>query len=226
MTDDTTAAMPAAIPDRSGDPEPDDSGPAPIQFFFEFSSPYSYFAAHRIDDMARLYDRTVEWRPILLGPLFKNSGNKPLTEQPLKGIYSKHDMARCARFFGLTFDFPDPFPFPAVAAARAVWWLKDQGEEERAHKLALSLFDAAYADGRDIRTDEVVVALASDLGVDAHALSTALGDQAVKDRLRDEIERAVEAGVCGAPFFIVDDEPFWGADRLDHVERWLATGGW
>lgn len=222
MTDDTTA---------STDPEPDDGGPAPILFYFEFSSPYSYFAAHKIDDMARLYDRAVEWRPILLGPLFQSSGNKPLTEQPLKGVYSKHDMARCARFFGLTFDFPDPFPFPAVAAARAVWWLKDQkgeawGDEEGAHKLALALFDAAYADGRDIRSAEAVVELASGLGVDAHALSTALGEQAVKDRLRVEIERAVEAGVCGAPFFVVDGEPFWGADRLDHVERWLATGGW
>lgn len=208
------------------DPEPDEGGPAPIRFYFDFSSPYSYFAAHKIDDMARLYDRTVDWRPILLGPLFQSSGNKPLTEQPLKGAYSKHDMARCARFFGVPFTFPEPFPFPSVPAARAVWWRKAEGDEAGAHDLARALFDAAFGEGQDIRAAETVVEIAGGLGVDAKALGEALGDQAVKDRLRAEVEAAVGAGVCGAPFFIVDDEPFWGADRLDHVERWLATGGW
>ena len=67
---------------------------------------------------------------------------------------------------------------------------------------------------------------AAALGVDAQELTAALGDQAVKDRLKSEVDRAVELGVCGAPFIIVDGEPFWGSDRLQQVEDWLRTGGW
>jgi 2-hydroxychromene-2-carboxylate isomerase len=201
------------------------AGPAPVVFYFDFSSPYSYFAAHKIDDIARLYGREVDWRPMLLGPVFQQSGGKPLLDQPLKGTYSQHDMRRCARALGLPFTFPETFPFPSVAAARAVWWLKGQ-DEALAHRTATALFDTAFAEGRDIRPAETVVEVAGSEGADTAALSAALQDQAVKDRLRQAVEQAIADGVCGAPFFVVDGEPFWGADRLDHLERWLATGGW
>ena len=121
--------------------------------------------------------------------------------------------------------FPEVMPFPSIAAARAVYWVQDR-DPEQARRLCLNLYDRAFAHGADIRDAAAVVDAAGEVGIDTAALSAALQDPAVKERLKAENDAAMAAGVCGSPFFVVDGEPFWGADRLDHVERWLATGGW
>ena len=91
----------------------------PILFYFDFSSPYAYIAAHKIDQIAALYGREVDWRPTLLGAIFQQTGAKPLTETGLKAEYSKHDFLRTTRSFGLPFTMPDSFPFASIAAARS-----------------------------------------------------------------------------------------------------------
>jgi 2-hydroxychromene-2-carboxylate isomerase len=89
---------------------------APIDFYFDFSSPYGYLAAQKIDALAAKYGRAVDWRPVLLGVIFKETGMAPLTVVPLKGEYSKRDFARSARFHGITgFRMPSKFPIPAQA---------------------------------------------------------------------------------------------------------------
>ncbi|NQW11792.1 MAG: 2-hydroxychromene-2-carboxylate isomerase [Alphaproteobacteria bacterium] len=210
---------------ESSDTAPSSETRAPIEFYFDFSSPYGYLAAHKIDDIARLYGRTVDWKPVLLGVIFKSTGAQPLLDIPLKGAYAHRDMERTARFLGVPLAFPEVMPFPSIPAARAVYWIKDQ-DADLAATVARALYDEAFGKGGDIRDAEVVVRIAAEHGVDADALTAALGDPAVKERLKFEVEAALQAGVCGSPFFVVDGEPFWGADRLDHVERWLATGGW
>ncbi len=72
----------------------------------------------------------------------------------------------------------------------------------------------------------MVARIAKGVGADAEALSEALADDPIKERLKAEVQAAIDRGVFGSPFVIVDGESFWGADRLDHVEVWLATGGW
>lgn len=203
-----------------------EKGGDPILFYFDFSSPFAYLAAHKLNEIAKLYGREVDWRPTLLGAVFKINGNKPLMDQPLKGAYARRDLERCARLMGIPLSFPESFPFLSVAAARAVWWLKGRGNEALAQKLALALFDAAFQNEQAINSADAVIGIASELGIDAGELRAALNDPAVKERLKIEVDASIEAGVCGAPFFVVDGEPFWGADRLDHVERWLSTGGW
>ena len=205
--------------------DPSAGGKGPIEFYFDFSSPYGYLAAQKIDAMAQLYERTVDWNPILLGVIFKTTGAQPLLEIPIKGDYARRDMERTARMLGVPFKVPEVMPFASVPAARAVYWAKDQ-ETDQSVALAKALYDTAFAEGGDIRDAEAVVRVAGAVGLDTAALTAALGDEAVKTRLKVEIEKAMQAGVCGSPFFMVDGEPFWGADRLDHVERWLATGGW
>jgi len=202
-----------------------ETGGDPILFYFDFSSPFAYLAANKINDVAALYDRAVDWRPTLLGAIFKLNGNTPLLDQPLKGDYARRDLARCARMMGLPMEFPEKFPFMSVAAARAVWWLKGK-DEALAQAVALALFNAAFQEARAIDSAEAVIAIAADNGVEAGELQAALNDPAVKDKLKTEVDASIAAGVCGAPFFIVDGEPFWGADRIDHIERWLSTGGW
>lgn len=196
-----------------------------IDFYFDFSSPYGYLASCFIDDIAARHGRDVSWHPILLGPVFQQSGNSPLVSQPLKGAYAIRDFPRTARYLKVPFVMPSPFPIATVAAARAFYWLHDR-DPIAAKALARQLFARFYAEGRDIGAVEAVLDVAASVGVDAQLLALQLTEQAVKDRLKREVDSAIERGVCGSPFFIVDGEPFWGSDRLAHVEEWLRTGGW
>ncbi len=198
---------------------------APIDFYFDFSSPYGYIASHRIDAIAAKHGRAVNWRPYLLGVAFKTTGMAPLSEQPMRGEYSLRDISRSARFHGVTLVMPEPFPVNALAPSRAYYWLLDQDAEE-AKTLAKALFGAYFAAGRNVSQAEVVADVAAEQGGDRAALLAALGDPAVKDRLRRETDEALERGAFGSPFVFVDGEPFWGNDRLDMVDKWLETGGW
>ena len=93
-------------------------------------------------------------------------------------------------------------------------------------KFARAVFHAYFLDDRDISKSETTIDLAADMGVDRDQISAALNDNAVKERLKTEVDLAIKKGVFGSPFIVVDGEPFWGADRLNQVEKWLETGGW
>ncbi len=198
---------------------------APIEFYFDFSSPYAYLAAQRIDEIGERHGREVAWKPFLLGVVFKTTRSEPLLGIPMKGDYARVDLPRAARLMGVSFTLPSPFPFMSVAAGRAFYWLADR-DPVRAKAFAKAVFQASFGEGRDMSGAAAVLETAEGLGVESGQLETALRDPAVKDRLRVEVEEAVAKGVCGSPFVFVDGEPFWGHDRLDHVDRWLETGGW
>lgn len=195
-----------------------------LDFYFDFSSPYGYFMAEQIDAVAARHGRAVTWRPFLLGAVYKQFGGQPLPSLPLKGPYSVHDFARSARFFGLECAMPENFPVSTQHAARAHYWLHDQ-DAELARRTSLALYRAYFRDGRDISAIDTVIAIAGAQGVSADALRDVLGSDSAKTRLRIECEAAIVRGVFGSPFVIIDDEPFWGADRLPQIERWLAEGG-
>ncbi|MGL1834016.1 2-hydroxychromene-2-carboxylate isomerase [Rhodocyclaceae bacterium SMB388] len=197
---------------------------AAIDFYFDFSSPFGYFMAEKIDEVAARHGRDVHWRPYLLGAVYKKLGEQPLPSRPIKGPYSVHDFARTGRFLGLKSRIPDNFPVGTQHAARAFYWLSDQ-DPVLARRFALATFRAYFVDGRDISQPEVVCDIAVDLGVDRAALQRALVDDAVKARLRAACDEALERGVFGSPYVIIDGEPFWGVDRLPQIERWLAEGG-
>jgi 2-hydroxychromene-2-carboxylate isomerase len=198
---------------------------APIDFYFEFASPYGYLASLKIDTIAAAYDREVVWRPIMLGAAFKASGSTPNVKAPLRAPYFFRDVPRCARLMGAPLVMPASLPMNSLTASRAYWWLS-ASDLDIAHGFAQAIFHAHWGLGRDMSTVEQVLEVAAEFGVGAEELRAALADPAVKERLKRETDQAIEAGVFGSPFIIVDGEPFWGADRLDQVERWLATGGW
>ena len=197
----------------------------PIDFYFDFSSPYGYLASTRIDALAARHGRSVAWRPILLGAVFKINGQQPLVSIPLKGNYAAHDLARSARLLKVPFKLPSKFPVGATAPSRAFYWVHDR-EPMLAKRLAQALYAAYFAQDRDISSPEATVSIAEKVGVDRADLEKALNDPAVKDRLRAEVDAAIARGVFGSPYFVVDGEPFWGSDRLDQLDRWLETGGW
>ncbi|MBL8839267.1 MAG: 2-hydroxychromene-2-carboxylate isomerase [Alphaproteobacteria bacterium] len=199
--------------------------PQPVEFWFDFSSPYGYLAAQRIDAIAARHGRDVAWKPFLLGVAFKIAGTAPLLDVPLKGAYSKHDFARSARLLGVSFKLPASFPFSGVAASRAFYWL-DGRDPALAVRFAKAAYHEAFGEGRDIVGAERVAAIAETLGIARADTLAALNDPAVKERLKREVDAGIAKGVFGSPYIIVDGEPFWGSDRLDQVDRWLATGGW
>jgi 2-hydroxychromene-2-carboxylate isomerase len=198
--------------------------PQPIEFFFDFSSPYGYIASRLIDDLAARHGREVTWKPILLGAIFKLTGGAPLTTIPLKGEYSQRDFPRTARFHGIPFTMPPQFPFSGVAANRAFYWL-DASAPKAARALAHALYDHAFS-GHDIANPEAVVEVAAGLGIDRAAVTAGMSSPEAKERTRAENDAAAARNVFGSPFIVVDGEPFWGSDRLDQVEKWLETGGW
>lgn len=195
-----------------------------IEFFFDFSSPYGYLAAQKIDALAARHGRAVDWRPMLLGVVFKQTGAMPLTEVPLKGTYSKRDFLRSARFHGIEFAMPPVFPIASQAPSRIVLWAKQQ-DPAAAARAARALYRAFFVDGLDISKPDIAADVAGKAGFDREAARAANDDPAIKDALKREVEGAIAAGVFGSPFVIIDGEPFWGIDRFDQIERWLANGG-
>jgi len=218
---------------------------APLEFYFDFASPYGYLASVDLERLASRHGRGVIWRPILLGAVFKITGVKPNLHHPLRGEYLLRDTVRFARLRGIPFTTPSSMPMSALAASRAFYWLDtldaldaagegsggggggDGGGSGRAVTLARAVFHSHFVEGRDLGPREAVAALAATcLGLDQRAVLAGIDQPEVKDRLRQETDRAIERGVFGSPFVFADGEPFWGADRLDQVDRWLDSGGW
>lgn len=196
-----------------------------LDFFFDFSSPYGYLASTQVDALAERFERSVRWRPYLMGVVMKITGSVPLVTRPMIDAYSIHDMHRSARLLDVPFRLPDPFPVPSVGACRAYYWIEARGSVA-ARAAAAALFRALFVDGRNIGETDVVLDVLAEQGHDRTEAADALRDPAVKARLEQAVEDAVEIGVFGSPMFVVDGEPFWGHDRLAQVEQWLETGGW
>jgi len=197
----------------------------PVKFYFDFSSPYSYFAAFKIDETCEALGRSVDWHPFLLGVAFKSTGSGPLTQVPVKGEYCENDWQRLARYMNVPWVLPDPFPVPTQAAGRAFYWLHDQ-DPAFAKRFAREVFMTYFGRGQDIASPDAVAGIAEPLGIEHGELAAALEDERVKQRLKDETQLALDAGVFGARYFIVDGEGFWGSDRMWMIRRWIERGGW
>jgi 2-hydroxychromene-2-carboxylate isomerase len=196
-----------------------------LEFWFDFASPYAYFAAPQVEPLAARHGRRTVWRPFLLGAVFKVTGMAPLVGMPLRGDYAKRDWARLARFHDVPFAPPPGHPGATVTACRAFYWVEER-DPAGAATFARALLDAYFGDGLDIAERAAVAAVAVRCGLDGDAVLAGADAPAVKARLRAVTDEAIARGVFGAPFFIVDGEPFWGADRLPMVDAWLSRGGW
>lgn len=193
----------------------------PIDFYFDFSSPYGYFAATRIEELAVNNGRLVNWHPVLLGVLFRTVGTAPLTTYPVKGEYAFHDFERTARFHGIPYNRPPRFPLATQAAARAMLWTAQAVGEARAIELAQAIFRAMFVDGVSIDEADEVLRIGASIGLDRDALAAGQESEPIRERLREETSQALARGVFGAPFMIVDGEPFWGFDRFNQLDAWL-----
>ena len=198
--------------------------PRVLDFWFDFSSPYSYIASEWIEATAARHGRTVRWHAILLGVTFAAAELKSPVFHPLKREYSLRDFERSARFHGVPCRMPEKFPLPTQNAARIFWWLHDTRGADDASRWAHHGLRAYFARGVDLSDAATLRGLAEEFGLDGAQAEAVWGDPAWKARLKAECDAAIAAGVFGAPFFIVDGEPFCGNDRRPQIERWLEKG--
>ena len=201
--------------------------PAPLQFYFDFISPFGYFASLRIEQIAARHGRTVEWHAMLLGvSVLKIMGLKPLLDTPLKGDYIRRDALRYMRRHGLQMQrkLDDPVMDPR-AAGRAFHWVKQQ-QPELATPLAHAIYHAYWAEGRDLSSAEAVASIVLPEGLDPQRLQEGINSPEASSGLRSAVDASLKAGVFGSPTVVVDGEPFWGVETFDLLEQWLASGGW
>lgn len=191
-----------------------------VHFWFDFASTYSYPAAMRIEPLAKARGVSVEWRPLLLGPIFAAQGWKdsPFNLYPAKGRYMMRDLARVCAELDLPFVLPKPFPQNSLLAARVATAL--EGAPRAAFTRAVYALE--FGEGRDISDPLTLAEALRRAGLGAALLEQAQ-TQEVKDALRAATEEARLAGVFGAPSFVAGgDELFWGNDRLEAALDWAA----
>ena len=196
----------------------------PIKFYFDFSSPYSYVASEWIEVLAARHGRTVRWHAILLGVAFQAAELKSPVSHPIKRDYTLRDFRRSARFEGLPYTQPEEFPIPTQNAARVFWWLDETQGATAAAAWARAGLRAYFTRGVMLSQPEALKTLAAGCGLDAQQAEAAWQDAHWKARLKRANDEAIGAGVFGAPFFVVEGEPFWGNDRKAQIERWLTQG--
>jgi 2-hydroxychromene-2-carboxylate isomerase len=196
--------------------------PLKIDFYFDFASPYAWLISDRLEHLASRHHGEVVWRPVLLFAILKAHGLPPPMETEAKRKYMLRDMERSARYYGVPYRQPASFPAVSSAAARLFYGLAEQ-DRARAKAFARRALRSHFVDGKDISRPEVVTEIAGQVGMPPCDIEAALKGERSKALLRYGIEEAIRRGVIGSPFVIVDDEPFFGADRLDLIEWWLQS---
>jgi len=197
---------------------------APLEFWFEFGSTYSYPAAMRIERLAREQGVPLVWRAFLLGPIFKDQGwnDSPFNLYPAKGRYMWRDLARICEAQGLPLQRPSRFPRNGLLAARVACrfagepWLPE---------FVRAVYDANFARDLEIAEPAVVAECLARAGQEPAARLEEAQSGAAKDALRAQSEQAQRLGLFGAPSFLVGDELFWGNDRLEAALAWQRRGG-
>jgi len=186
----------------------------PLEFWFDLSSNYSYLSLMRVEDLVHGSGIKIQWRPFLLGPVFKSLGwnTSPFVVQQAKGAYVRRDMERQCAKYDLPWTWPSEFPRRALLPMRvAVYgqgqpWFTDFCK----HIMLLN-----FAEDQEIDSPEVVADVLHRLGLPAPDIIGAVHSELFKKALRVQTQQAQEKGIFGAPMFVVDRELFWGNDRLE-----------
>lgn len=190
-----------------------------VEFYFDVGSPASYLAWTQIARLAERHGAEVVYQPMLLGGVFKATGNASPASVPAKGRYTRIDFERFARRYQVPFAQNPFFPINTMQLMRGAVALLD---DDQFQPYVDAVFRAIWVEGQNMGDPDVVARVLGGQGFDVAGLLQQINDPAVKERLRQITERAIERGVFGAPTFFVGDEMFFGQDRLDFVEAALA----
>ena len=196
-----------------------------VDYYFTPQSPWAYLGHERFADIARRAGSTVRVLPIDLGgKVFPISGGLPLGQRaPQRQAYRLLELQRHADFLELPLHVkPNFFPVPGDDASRLIIAVDLHDGVDAAIKISGAIFSACWAQERHIANEKVLVELLAECGLDAARLEQSYS-QAVQERYEVNTAQAIEAGVFGAPSYLIDGELFWGQDRLDFLERRLQS---
>ncbi len=189
-----------------------------IECFFDFGSPATYLAWTQLPALAARHNAKLLWRPMLLGALFKATGNQSPAMNPAKGRYMLIDFQRYAKHYGVPMKFNPFFPVNTMTLMRGAVALQD---DPRFNDYLRTVFNAIWVEEQNMGEPEVVARVLAKASFDTAALMALCSDEAVKAKLKANTEEAAARGAFGAPTVYVDGEMFFGQDRLPMIEKAL-----
>jgi uncharacterized protein (TIGR00369 family) len=194
--------------------------PAPIKFYFDFVSAYSYVAMNRIDALGARWGREVEWHCVPLPDILAHHEATSPRDQPAKFAHNSNDFPRLCAMNGLPVSVPPEVPPYGATLHRLVFWRLNRKDPALAKDFARAVDHQYFGTGKEVRTAQQLARACKARGVDLSLkeIQAAADDKRAHKALRDAFDRALADGMFGAPFTVLDGETFWGADRLDHVE--------
>lgn len=191
-----------------------------VEFYFDLGSPYSYLAYYRLLQIAEQQEIQIVYKPILLGGVFKATGNRSPIEIPVKGVYSILDMQRWAEYYQIPMQMNSHFPMNTLTLMRILTGVQLLHLEKFEQVLKL-LFDAMFGTPQNLNEPTVLAEVLKQSGFSVEDIMSMVQSDVVKQKLITETEQAIQRGIFGAPTFFVGDEMYWGQDRLHFVEQAL-----
>jgi 2-hydroxychromene-2-carboxylate isomerase len=191
-----------------------------LEFFFDFGSPTTYLAWTQLAKIAAEAGVAITWRPMLLGGVFKATGNQSPVSIPAKGRYMLQDMARFARRYGVPMAFNPHFPINTLTLMRGAAGYLDTPQFQ---PYVQAIFTAMWVEQKNLGKPEVIAEVLSAAGLDPLEFERLVNDHSVKERLKGITEQAIQRGAFGAPTFFVGEELHFGQDRLDFVAEALQA---
>ncbi|WP_404487509.1 2-hydroxychromene-2-carboxylate isomerase [Pseudomonas sp. HT11] len=192
-----------------------------LEFFFDLGSPATYLAYSQLPALCAATGATLVYQPMLLGGVFKATGNASPISVPAKGRYMFNDLARYAQRYNVTLKFNPHFPINTLMLMRAVTGMQ-RHQPERFQGFIDCLFRALWVEGRNMGDPAVVAAVLTEAGFNPEEVLALANDESVKAALKDNTEHAVQRGVFGAPSMFVGNQLFFGQDRLEFVREALS----
>jgi len=197
-----------------------------IEFFYDCSSPWTYLAFSRIEELARRYRAQLIWKPILVGGVF-NAVNPSVYENrahpvKAKARHADKDLQDWAAFYGLKIGHPSVFPVNSVKAMRGAFVAQEHG---KISQYSRRVFESYWGDDRDISQDAVLREIVRAVGLDEREFFDKIARPEYKDKLRANTDELIERGGFGSPTIFVDGSMFFGNDRLLLVEHALNRDG-
>ncbi|CAI8837190.1 MULTISPECIES: 2-hydroxychromene-2-carboxylate isomerase [Pseudomonas] len=192
-----------------------------VEFYFDLGSPATYLAYTQLPKICAQTDTRLIYIPLLLGGVFKATGNASPATVPAKGRYMFEDLDRYAKRYGVPLKFNPHFPINTLMLMRAVTGMQLR-HPERFAAFIDCLFKAIWVEGRSLDEPATVAAVLSENAFDPQEVLALTADEEVKALLKDNTEKAVQRGVFGAPSMFVDNQLYFGQDRLDFVLEALS----
>ncbi len=191
-----------------------------VEFYYDYGSPAAYLAWAKLPEICDRHGAELVRKPVLLGGVFKGTGNQtPVNIKP-KGEWLFADLARYADYYGVPFKKNPYFIINSMPLMRGAMWAQNRGQLQQYDRV---MFEAIWADEKDMNTPDVIASVLTEGGYDAAEVFEAVQTPEIKSQLIEATEEAVSRGVFGVPTMFVGDEMHFGQDRLDWIDRALAA---